>query len=110
MSDNFTYSGFNRPLDSSELEALNATPLYIDNNSWAIAADIPIGKGHLIFGGINGRNNTLTDYMVRTSTNRVLDILGRDQPVKTPIPLGCIILTFIAIPMISYYYKYKRNN
>ena len=103
-SDWFSPGGFNRPLSLSEINMLNGTSLYNDSNE-AISADIPIGNGSLVFGGIYGMNTSQLDKIIPRMGNHIIDKMGADNPnapVRTPIPAFAIILTVLLLPALLY--------
>jgi len=105
-SDWFITGGFNRPLSLSEVNSLNGTILYKDNNE-AIAADIPIGDGSLVFGGINGWDENQLDKIVPRMSDYIIDKMGADSPkapMRTPIPAFATILTVLLLSVFLYRY------
>ena len=97
---------YNRPLSLSEINMLNGTSLYNDSNE-AISADIPIGNGSLVFGGIYGRNTSQLDKIIPRMGDYIIDKMGADNPnapVRTPIPAFAIILTVLLLPALLHKY------
>jgi hypothetical protein len=102
-SDWFSTGKFNRPLNISEINSLNGTMLYNDSNE-AISADIPIGNGSFVFGGIDGNNKSQLDKIISRMDNYIINKEADNPtaPVRTPIPVFAIILTVLLLPALLY--------